>query len=287
MEGAPASPSPTPDALGTASPTPFAPPASPRPGRSPSHRNQWIALGAVIAVAIVIVGVLALSGVFSTSGGSSTGVTESYASAVGPAGTAAGSAPDGPWTIVAAVGVGIPSSTSESNTAGLIGTGCTFTPETGTPTTLTIPGTASDAPVGTFALWVFFATNGLANTTLLVVVVGTSAGAIGVATGSCVSDFNGLSAISATDVNSTTIGASFDSASGSAFLSGNAVMTKLFLLIGASADTANRPVWEAEYSTCAFDATGGTGTEDYAFYYADTGTLVEGPITTSVNCANG
>ncbi len=282
--GTPAPPTPLPSGASSSTTAPPQAPIPTAPPRRTSRRTLWIAVGAIAAVIVVVVAALALSGVFSPASSPAVGTALSYTQAYPSAATAAASAPEGPWSFVAAVGVGVPSSTTESNVASIVGSGCTFTPTPGAPTTFTFPGTSSGAPAGELAAWVFIANDEVSNTSLLVLVTGSLAAAMGIATGGCLSEFSEFGTVTGSEVNSTTVAAEFNAAGGQSFLSGNSVLTRLAVLIGGYSETDGRPVWEIAYSTCAYTATSGTGTEMYGLYYADTGAQIEVSGANSVAC---
>jgi len=289
MQGTPEPVSPpVPGPIGTAA---GAPPsaAPPKPvslgtATAPPRRTPWIPIAAVVVVAVAIVAVLAVSGVFSSGSGVGSDAATSYLGAVGPAMKAANGTAAGPWVLTAALGLGTSGPLTESNAGGIVGSGCSFTPSAGAPTSVMLPATASGATPGAVAAWAFLASNGVANTSLLILVVGGVGTAMGVAVGSCATTFNSLGAIGTTEVNSTAIAASFDAAGGSGFLANNTVATKLFVLLGPSSDTGGRPVWEVSYTTCVFATTEGQGSEYSAYYYADTGALLGGPYSATESC---
>ena len=291
--GAPASPLPpsgtTPGGVPPVAPT--STPGVPPPPLPPSRRKPWALVGGgVAAVVVVILAVLFATGVFSSSsGGSSTGPTGtplSYDQVVPTAQNVAYYASAGPWTLAVAEGVGISSAVSGPNIAGAVGGGCTATPVTNAPSSLTLLATPSNATPGTVADRIFYATNSAA-TQVLLIVVNASAGAAFVVVTGCseVATFATYSPIgSAGVVDSTAVATSFDQAGGSNFSSSHSVSTRLFDLFGASSATHGNPAWAVAYSTCAFSATSGTGEELMGAYDASTGTAIELPSPFAQNC---
>jgi hypothetical protein len=273
----------------TESPPTF--PDSPPPPPPQTRRKVWVAVIAIAVVAVLLVGILAFTGVFSSSGPGATGpigTPESYREAIVPAISAGNEEAGGPWGIIAAEGFGLPSGITEPNVAGFVGNGCAFTPEPGGQGVLVLPGTPTNATPGAVATWIFFAKNASLEAILLIVVSNGGATVMGAVTGSgsgCTGTFTGLNEINVTgDVDSTAVAAEFDQNGGTGFLGSNAVATESFILIGASSATGGNAFWEVEYTTCAFTATGGSGNEEIAGYYASTGESLSGPTNQSTTC---
>ncbi|MGB7124472.1 MAG: hypothetical protein WBE40_06425 [Thermoplasmata archaeon] len=242
-------------------------------------------------MAVLIVGVFSFDGLFGTAN-SNTGVgsPEPYSQAFGPASAQAASATGGPWTIVAAEGIGTPSTVSQSNAEQLVEGDCTFTPAPNSPGTITVSSTSNSATAGEVSSWFFFAINASQDGVLVIESSGGSAAAWGTVTGSgpdCADEFTGLAPVNSTDVlDSTTVAAAFNVGGGSSFLANNSVGLQLFILFGATASTSvpTVPAWDVIYSTCAFASTGGNGTQYTAAYLATTGELFEGPTAESTSC---
>jgi len=286
----PTAPTPT-GTLGSGPPgmtAPFAPPTPP----PPPPRKKPLVLVAVIAVAVVVVlAVVVFAGVFNSSGGSGTTTAAGpidYSSALPLASAAAQNTSGGPWTIIAAEGVAVPSTVSQANVGSIGGNGgCTFTPEPGGATEVSIPGTPAGSTPGKVSVWMFFAKNPAGNSILLIAVDNGHATPLVLVTGcATVSTFASFGSIVGADVlNSTTIATAFNAAGGSSFLANGTWQIQLFILLGPSADTGNVPVWDVMYSTCAILATSGPGSWLSGYYYAQSGTAVEPPAAGSGTCS--
>ncbi|HTT73724.1 MAG TPA: hypothetical protein VMG99_06220 [Thermoplasmata archaeon] len=284
----PASPPPVgPGAVPPAPAGPAAPFVAPMGAPSPRRPSRrWIAVGAIVVVAVAVLAALAVSGVFSASSSSNgTGPVASYDQAFPTGAATASAAPGGPWTIVAAIGLGIPSSITSANSADTeVGSGCTFTPVAGSPSTFTIYGSPSSAAPGAVGAWVFVALNGSSGSIVMIAVSGGTGTALVVGSGSaCTSEFSPLAAIDvATGVDSTTIAASFNANGGGAFLSANAGATQEFVLLGAG--SGYPAAWAVIYSTCGLTQTSGTGNEIEGSYYASNAAPYGAVQTGTVDC---
>jgi hypothetical protein len=280
--------SPAPVVEPAADPT-LPPPVDAAPAPAAPKRRLWLI--ALVAIAVVVLVLLWGGGFFSSPAGPAStaagqGVAEPYSDAVAMAAPQARNASSGPWTITAAEGIAIPNGVSQENDASLVGSGCTFTPASGAPSSLTILGTPAGSAPGAPASWIFFAKNAAANAVLLLEAQNGAALALGEVTGSgCAETFTGLTAINSTSAeDSTSVAAAFNSAGGSAFEKGNSVTYQTFILIGASNATSGYAFWEVAYSTCPFTSTSGSGTQLTATYYAASGDPLSGPTTESQTC---
>jgi hypothetical protein len=278
---------PSDSAAETSPPTPVPSPRAPVP---PSRRKTTILIAVVVVVMIVVLAALALSGAFNSSssgGSSSTATPVAYSTAIPLATTAAQSAAGGPWTIVAAEGIGVPSTVSQTNVTSIGGSGCTFTPAPGRTSDVSIPGTPSATTAGKLSVWVFFAKNSSQDVILLISVVnGDAAPLVSVSGCSTVSVFAGLDSIATANVvDSTTVASTFDANGGSTFLANGTWQIQLFILLGGATDTGGTPWWDLHYSTCAITATSGPGSEIMGVYDANSGADITPPQTTSTTCA--
>jgi len=241
----------------------------------------------VVVAAIVVLAVLLLSNPFQSSGSSvGAGTPVPYSQAVPVAIAKGQGAPGGPWTIVAATGIGVASGISDSSPASFSGSGCTFSTPSGGSTVTTVLGTPSNATPGEVSSWVFFAKNASSNAILLLDVSDGQASLWALVSGcSGVSTFTGMSGISASGVvDSTTVAAAFNAAGGSAFLSNHTSVTHFFFLLVASSATEGTSFWEVSYTTCALTATGGSGSSLIGVYNAVSGSLFDGPTATQETC---
>jgi hypothetical protein len=248
-------------------------------------------VAAVVVAVVVVLAVLVLVEEGNSGGTPSVplGTAASYSQAWPSAAAEAQAADQGPWTVVAAEGVGLASGISEPDLAEFGGSGCTYTPAQGSPSTLTLLGTPSNATAGTVAAWVFFAKNAGDSAILLIEVSDGTAVPLVVATGSsCVSTFGSLGSIDSTsEVDSTTIAGELGTNGGQTFLAAHAGATQLFVLLGESPATGGAPFWYVTYTTCAFGVASGTGASLTAGYYAASGAQLAPPTSsTSENCSD-
>jgi len=260
-------------------------PAGPSPPRT--RRNVWIAVAAVAVVAVVVIAIFVLMIGSNSSGVNATvGTPVPYSQAVATGISGALSASGGPWTLVAAEGLGIPGGVTSPNLDSIGQSGCVYTPSPGAPTTVSFPGTPSNASAGELSTWIFFAKNTAASAILLIEVSDGSATPLVTATGaSCVGTFTGLGAINATGVlDSPAIASELNQGGGATFLQNHTGATEVFILLGGESETSGNPTWTLLYSTCGFAATSGSGTEITANYYAVTGTGLSGPTTEAQSC---
>jgi hypothetical protein len=269
--------------------TPMSPPVPPEPPAPPHRRNQWIAVGAVVVVVIVVVAVLAFTltgGPGTGGGGIPLGTPATYGQTVPIASSEGQLASGSPWTIVAAEGLYLPSGISGPDFNVFGGSGCTYTPAPGSPGTIVLPGTPTNATPGAVATWMFFAKNTALNTILLIEVSNGVAAPLVTATGSaCVATFTDLGTITATSaVDSSAVAASLNAGGGTAFLQSHPGAVELFVLLGSSAADAGEPVWSVSYTTCAFAASSGTGSEITALFNATSGDAFSGPTSQSESC---
>jgi hypothetical protein len=241
---------------------------------------------AVVVVAIVVVAVLALAGVFkpSTAGGQGvTGTPLSYNQAA-PSGTeGVQNQSGGPWTLIAAEGLGLTSSSSGTNAAGFVDSGCTGNPAPGSPSSTTLPATPTGSAAGTVAVWFFLAED--SSDQLLIYVVTQAANyPLVIVAGSCTSEFSSLASIAGLAVlNSTVVASTALSSGGSAFLASQTGALQVFVLLGAGVSGSTVPYWAVEYDTCGLSSSG-TGTVFIGLYNADTGVAVTAATTESINC---
>jgi len=172
------------------------------------------------------------------------------------------------------------------NLGSIGGSSCTFTPAPGSPSTLTFPGTPANATPGEVATWVFFAKDvGLDSILLIEVSDGVSVPLATMSGSTCVSTFTQLGEISATSVVDSTLAASqMNHGGGSTFLQAHPEPTEMFILIGTSASLGAGPFWDVSYTTCAFTASSGEGSDIMATYYAASGNPLSGPTTGSTGC---
>jgi hypothetical protein len=269
---------------------PIATVPSPAGTPPPPHRRKlWVMVAAVVVAVVVVVGVLTFAGVFKTSSSSSnaTGMPTPFSSAAPLAVPSAQGASGGPWTIVAAEGVGVPSEVSQTNISSIGTGGCAFTVVSGGSTEVSIPATPSSATPGELSVWVFFAKNPSLSSILMIAVVDGQAKPLALVTGcSAVSDFAQLGMITASAVvDSTAVASDFNQNGGSAFLTSETLGSQLFLLLGGFSGTDNAPVWDVMYSTCGVASPSGPGTWLSGYYFATNGTAVTAPAQTSGTCS--
>jgi hypothetical protein len=268
-------------------PAPGIPPPPPPPN---SRKNLYIAIGAVVVVVVVVIALLAVLGVFNSSSPASgpMGSPLPYSQAIGPAQTSANTTQGGPWTIVAAEGIGIANGISSTNSEGVVGGSCTFTPVADSPSEVTIPGTPGNATGGSVAFWIFFATQTNSSAILLLSVTANAILPWGTITGSeCSHAFGDLGGISNQRlIDSTTAAADLDSNGGTAFLSNHTGVSQEFILFGAEEATSNVAAWDVTYTTCGLTATSGSGYEITAAFLATTGAIFEGPTSEAITCGS-
>ncbi|MCI4335463.1 MAG: hypothetical protein L3K04_07560, partial [Thermoplasmata archaeon] len=160
----------------------------------------------------------------------------SFDSAFQPGVLAGIAAPGGPWTIVAAEGLGLTSGLTGVNAGSVVGGGCTVTPAPGSPAVITVLGTPSNASAGEVAQWFFFAINASHASVLMISVTASSSAPIEVGTGStCLSTFTSYAPINASAVlDSTAAVQDFNAEGGTAWAQNHTVLTRLFALVSAT-----------------------------------------------------
>jgi hypothetical protein len=246
-------------------------------------------IAVVAVVVIVVLAALALTGVFGPGGGGTapSGPPVPYSAAAPLAPSATYGVPDGPWSLVAAEGVGIAAPAPQTNLTSIGADGCTFTAVPGGETEVSVPATPSGAPPGEFAVWVFFAKNPSQSAVLMVAVGGGASRPLALISGcGVVSDFSMLGTLPASGlVDSTTIAAEFDQQGGTSFLQNETLGLEYFLLIAGFAGTGNTPVWDVTYSTCTLTSHGVPGSSLSGDYLATNGTVVTPPRTTPGTCS--
>lgn len=270
---------------------------SPGPTLGPSKKSplKLVTLIAVVGAALVVVlaALWAAGWLFprSTAGGGPPpldGIAEDFDQAYNLSYPQAQNATGAPWTFVGAIGIGLPQAVQGQNSAGLVSTGCEFTPTNGSPSTLSILGTASNATPGEFASWIFFGVNASGGGVLLTDSWNDSAQVLGLVTGTgCAYSFDLLLPINAAwDVDSTVVAAAFDADGGSSFLNSHGIGYENFVLLGQ--DTASGSgVWVATYSTCGIDAAYGTGSFFMGAFYAHgdlAGQVYTAPSSSNKTC---
>ena len=239
--------------------------------------------------AVVVLAVLVVAGVFNsgTSGSSvPDGTPAAYSNAVAAAIRTENTVTGAPWVVVAGIGVDVSSGISQPNAGSFVGNGCTYTAPPGASTTATVLGTPSNATPGKVATWIFFAKNAPGNEVLMMIVNNGNATPADIVTGcSGVSTFAAEGGITAANViDSTAVATEFDASGGSGFLANYTSVTELFVILGNSSSWGDYPVWEASYTTCSLLAVGGTGSFLVAYYHADSGSLLQGPLSTQHSC---
>lgn len=245
---------------------------------------------AVVVVAAVAVIALVASGVLSPSGGPGQGVTGealsySQVASEGAQGILNESPAGAPveWTLVAVEGLGLSTSTSGSNAAGTVGNGCSTTPASGAPSSATLPATPTGSSPGTAAVWIFLAV-GSGGELLFYVVTQAASYPLFILSGSCLDTFDELGNLTAfTVVDSTVVGESAYSDGGSAFLSSNPNSLQAYVLLGPGLAGSSVPYWAVEYDTCGVSSSG-TGTVWIGVYDAESGGIVNSPMTESTSC---
>lgn len=229
---------------------------------------MFAAIGAVAVVVIVLLAVFAgaLRLPAPTAGTSvQEGIPLPYSEVSGPAESEQATLPGAPWTPDGVLGFGL--ATSYRGAGGLI-SGCTALWQNGS--TIEVPATPSDATAGTVAFWAMASSN--ASGDVLLTYVTDLAGALlasnsVVVTGGCTASFTELGAIPTPVVDSTVVASATNTGGGSGFLASYPQATELFALLG--------PYWEVQYTTCSPFASGGTGANYVALFWATNGTLFE------------
>lgn len=214
------------------------------------------------------------------------GTPAAFSQAVSVAAAEGQNASGGPWTIVAAEGLGVGSGGSQANAEFVGSGGCTFTPVAGGASLVTVLGTPLGATPGEVATWVFLAKNASLNV-ILMGEVNDGQASLGVFVTGCswVGTFASLGVVSgASDIDSTTVATDFDENGGSSFLLNHTVSTQLFVVVGGSSSTDGVAAWEVMYSTCSLFASGGNGTWLSGYYNAETGSVIQSPTLSSGAC---
>jgi hypothetical protein len=241
---------------------------------------------AVVVIAVVVVVALALAGVFSTGSGNGQGTTGTplyYGQVATEGADGVQNESGGPWSLVAAEGFGLTTSTSGATAAGSLDNGCTANPAPGSPSTATLPATPTGSTPGAEAAWLFLATNP-SGEVLLYVVTQSASYPLFLVSGSCTTDFGGLTTIAGLSVvNSTTVAGIANENGGSAFLSSNPGALVILALLGSGLGGSQVPYWAVEYNSCGL-STSGTGTLLIAVYDAEDGSTVSGPTSEATEC---
>ncbi len=262
----------------------FGPPAPP-PGRS-RRRARQAAVGAIVIVAMLIVGGLFWLGVFSPGTRPGTSTSPPYSSALGAASSTAQGASGGPWTIVAGVGIALPSNVTESaaNISSEFATsGCLFAWQGTPPTSVTFPATPTHAAPGSAGAWAFISTNPLL-TALVTLVTDSIATNLFTISGSCAANFALLSSLPGNVVDSPAAAASANAAGGTAFLIAHPGAERVYAIAAAG----SLAFWVVTYSTCPLSSnTPTTGLQFNVTEYASTGTPVMPGSTGTVTCSSG
>jgi len=265
-------------------------PSAPRPLSPPPRRKLWLPVAAVVVAVGVVLAILFIAGGFNASSGGAArvGTPMAFSRAVPLAVDYGRGASGGPWTVVAAEGIGIAAGITQPNTKFLGSGGCTFSPVPGGTESVSLLGTPSNATPGEVATWFFFATNASLEVVLLILVSdGTTTPLVFVTGCSEVSTFTGLSSVSGSSVvDSTTVAASFDqNAGGASFLANHTSATQVFGLIGPSATpSGSSAAWSIMYTSCGLTTAGGSGSWLQAGYDAGSGSLLVGPSAGSGPC---
>jgi hypothetical protein len=253
--------------------------AAPRPKL---RRLRYVILSGVVA-AVVVVALLLATGVISLHQASSPatvtfGPPFTDAQAISPGISAQTSAKDGPWSPTAIVGiVANVDSTSSASTKSVGATGCSTVWSASKSTVA--PATPSDAGPGQ-ASWWMLASSDASGDVLLTLVTNVDGsiqgGNIVILSGSCTSTFTKSGGLSSSAVSSSAAIDSANAAGGSTFLTGHPGSTEEMFLIGS--------YWDILYTTCAVNASGGSGTVFSVVVYAQNATVAENLGTSSTSC---
>ncbi len=247
------------------------------------------AIAAAAAVVVVVIVVLALvlsHGGGGGGGGSGLGAATGFNSARSSAASTQSSAIDGPWTLVAAIGVVQPTPYSLT-TEGTSGSGCTATSSSGggLPATVAIDGTSANLTSGLAGTWLL-GYNDTAGSTMLVLVDDGVVDASIVEVGpNCGTIFpSGAGPIPTSVIDSPQAAAVAWSNGASAFESQYPNATSIEIVLAN--DSISGPVWGFEYSACLFAESGAPVTvpEYIIIVNAETGTLYTSGTTTSTTC---
>jgi hypothetical protein len=230
----------------------------------------------VVAVIVAVLLVLAGTGVLhllpAASSSTVYGTPMPYSQFVTPATTALGSALYGPWQPVAVLGLATGTSAGGSNDAqGFGGGGCN--PVWAAAGSIELPATGSGHPAGEVAAW-FMLSLDAGSDVLFTLVTNISGDLQGenleIVHEGCLAGFSSFHILPSlgTLVDSTVAAAAADAEEGSAFLADYPGATQELEVLSLNAGNAT---WAIGYTTCAFFATGGTGTEFIAAVNGTTG----------------
>lgn len=246
-------------------------------------------MAVVIVVVLVILGALFALGVFNPARSSSPGVVgvpSYYSQNIASAESVASSAPGGPWTLVAALGINVSSSVSGPDDSAFgEGGSCTYNPAPGAPSSIVLAATPAGSTLGTAASWVFIATSPAGELMYILEAQGQTT-PIAIGTGSCVTDIHEFGAIaSLSPVNSSLPGTEGFAAGAGAFLSSHPGASVVYVLLGPATGAAGGGVWALELDTCGFTSSSGSGTVWVDEWNATSGSALTGSGTTeSVSC---
>ncbi len=241
----------------------------------------------VVAV-IVIVVVLIAVGVIPLPAGAVTKVP-TYATAQGPANSAASGVRGGPWGDVLAGGLALTAGTSvavEELEAAYASIGCNVSYPAGSPSSIYIPPTDANATAGGAAAWIFEYTN--ATGLLLVAVLNGSATPLFAAHG-------GYCSLVALEpplahygslVDSSVAVRAVDAVGGAQFLENYTQTQRIWYLSGDP--VTDQATWAVTYTTCAVTSTGSTtGYFFNATVDASTGDVITHSTTNSSCSVSG
>lgn len=209
---------------------------------------------------------------------------------------AANSIPGGPWELVAAVGFA-PATASETSGNSTLASGCTVTPAGGTITTsVYVPAFAGSFSAGAATWWGMFYLEPSTRHVLLVEVTDGTATPLLIASGTCLSAYQNLSAVPPAIVDSSAAAATLWNDGGSAFVSahpGLSLNLEMAIAGGGTFDGYSLPgaTWLLDYTPCpplGLTGPGGSQPQLEAFVNASSGSLlVPFPLETTTNCSMG
>ncbi len=260
------------------------------PPAPPRRRALWTAV-AVVLVAAAVVGALFATGTLRIGSSSSPPpADETFAQAVGLAGSHSGSVSGGPWYAFVGVALLTPVAILEPATnlsTLLTAANCTahwIGPE---PTNVAVPATGPTAALGASAYWTFLLKNASNGILLETVASGDATAVVTLGGTNCTALASVFNSFGSGMQDSPKIVAAANGAGGTAFLAQHANATQAWAVSGGATISVitTSPEWLIEYTSCSLPlVTGETGAVFNATVGGTSATVTE-HATGNVDCA--
>ena len=267
----------------------FTPPPPPAAPPKPRRNTMWLAIGAVVVVAIVVLG-LGLAGILPIfSSGSSSPSVLTYSQALPIANGAAQGTAGGSWALILSSGLVSPVAAFE-NLNFTKSSGCAVTLLSGAPHNVSLSAGPSNPAGGSSPNWLFLYRN--ADEALLIVGVldGKATAFATIASGQSCSSLFGLFVTIPSNVIDSSAAANAVSSDASAFLSAHPNVTARFSVFGGASLFGLGKVgaeWAVNYTTCSVNAAAGTsGSAFNATVNATSGAVVFEQTISKLTCTS-